>query len=168
MLEFLRTHMDLLTVLWLFPIVFMFHDFEEILTVKKWTRSNRQKVASLIPKWFPQWLESSFQMTTLQFSRDVLWVFSFITLSVVLAAQFSFYPLFLIFLAIFFLHVFTHLGMSLYLRSYTPGIDIAIFLDKIRRTKIGSPRKDGQPDFLHAPVSTRRHELVIVNIPKML
>jgi hypothetical protein len=120
--------MDLLTVLWLFPIVFMFHDFEEILTVEKWTRANRQKVAALFPKWFPKWLESSFHMTTLQFSRDVFWIFLFITLAALLAVQFSFYPFFILFLTVFFLHVFTHVGIALYLRSYTPGVFTAVVL----------------------------------------
>ncbi|SES45647.1 HXXEE domain-containing protein [Psychrobacillus sp. OK032] len=31
------------TLIWLFPILFIFHDFEEIIMLENWINNNRQK-----------------------------------------------------------------------------------------------------------------------------
>ncbi|TCS95737.1 HXXEE domain-containing protein [Hazenella coriacea] len=127
-LEWLNAHLHIISVLWLFPIVFMFHDFEEILTVEKWVQHNKEKVLTLLPESARKYLYSSFKMTTVQFANDVFWIFLAITIATVLAVVFSFYYLFLMFLMIFFAHVFTHLGQALYLRKYTPGVITSVLL----------------------------------------
>jgi hypothetical protein len=127
-LEWLDSNLHLITVLWLFPILFMFHDFEEILTVEKWTQQNKEYVLSVLPKSIRKYLYSSFQLTTAQFANDVFWIYLTITTATVLAVIFSFYYIFLMLLAIFFTHVFTHLGQALYLKKYTPGIITSIII----------------------------------------
>jgi hypothetical protein len=104
--------------------LFIFHDFEEILTVEKWMKHNKEQVLAVLPKSARKYFHSSFQMTTVQFVEDVFWIFLAITIATVLAVIFSFYYIFLMFLAIFFAHVFTHIGQSL----YTPGVITSIIL----------------------------------------
>ncbi|ALF10430.1 HXXEE domain-containing protein [Parageobacillus thermoglucosidasius] len=127
-LEWLDAHLHLISVFWLFPILFMFHDFEEILTVEKWTKQNKEHVLAVLPKSMRKYFYSSFHMTTLQFANDVFWIFLTITTATFLAVIFSFYYIFLMLLFIFFAHVFTHLGQALYLRKYTPGVITSIVL----------------------------------------
>jgi len=127
-LDWLDSQLHLISVLWLFPILFMFHDFEEILTVEKWTKQNKEQVLAVLPKSIRKYFYSSFQMTTVQFANDVFWIFLTITTATCLAVIFSFYCIFLMLLFIFFAHVFTHLGQALYLRKYTPGVITSIFL----------------------------------------
>lgn len=118
----LNTHIELLSLLWLFPIVFMFHDFEEIVTVENWVKANREKVLARAPAAVQNFLSDSLKMNTLHFSKDVLWVYTAVVVSTVLAVFFSFYYLFLMFLFLFFIHGFTHLGQAALLWSYTPGV----------------------------------------------
>jgi hypothetical protein len=69
-LEWLISQLHLMSVLWLFPILYMFHDFEEILTVEKWTKHNKEQVLTVLPKSI-RYFNSSFQMSTVQFPNDV-------------------------------------------------------------------------------------------------
>lgn len=128
MLEWLNSYMHVLTVLWLFPVVFMLHDFEEILTVEKWTKQNKDEVFKKIAPSLHTFFRSSFQMTTLQFAHDVFWIFLVIIAATLTAVLFSFYFPFLMLLAVFFIHVFTHVGQSVYLGRYTPGVVTAALL----------------------------------------
>lgn len=127
-LEWFNTHLHILTVVWLFPIIFMFHDFEEILTVESWVKQNKDFVFKKIPPFMHKHFYSSFQITTVQFAQDVFRIFLAITASTLIAVLFSFYFPYLMFLALFFAHVFTHIGQAVYLRKYTPGVMTSIFL----------------------------------------
>lgn len=100
--EWLNDKLPLPTVLLLFPVVFMVHDFEEILTVEKWTKQNKEKVFALLPKKLHRFFWSSFHINTLEFAKDVFWIFLAITAAALIAVLFQWYGFFLIFLAIFF------------------------------------------------------------------
>ncbi|UUV26641.1 HXXEE domain-containing protein [Lysinibacillus sp. FN11] len=38
------------TLIWLFPILFIIHDFEEIIMVEKWLQNNRHKLYERLPQ----------------------------------------------------------------------------------------------------------------------
>lgn len=40
--------MDLLMLIWLFPVVLIFHDFEEIMMMEKWVKRNSSTIRLLI------------------------------------------------------------------------------------------------------------------------
>jgi len=128
LLEWLNINLHILSVVWMFPIIFMIHDFEEILTIEKWVKQNKEYVFKKIPSSMQKYYYSSFQMTTAQFAQDVFWTFLVITAATLIAVLFSFYFLFLMCLALFFVHVFTHIGQAVYLRKYTPGVITSILL----------------------------------------
>lgn len=128
MLEWLDAAVDWVSLLWLFPVLFMFHDFEEILTVEKWADSNRDNVLGALPSFARKALLPSFYCGTRRFAEDVLYVYSFIVASTILAVFFSVYLPFLAALSLFFLHSFTHAFQALYLKMYTPGVWTAIFI----------------------------------------
>ncbi|MNI14410.1 hypothetical protein D3C73_676710 [compost metagenome] len=121
-IEFLYDHIDLVSLLWLFPITFMFHDFEEIIMIEKWIERHGNHVKSSMPRLAQKLYDSSFRMNTLHFAKDVLWVYSLIVTFTVLAVFFQFYLPFLAILHVYFLHIFTHIGQSIYFRRYTPGV----------------------------------------------
>lgn len=122
LLKWLDIHLHILTVVWLFPIIFMLHDFEEILTIERWVKRNKDVVLEKLPPSLHKFFYSSFQVTTLQFSQDVFRIFLVIIAATLMAALFSFYFPFLMLLALFIAHVFTHTGSAIYLRKYTPGV----------------------------------------------
>lgn len=127
LLNVLNEHVELLSLLWLFPVTFLFHDFEEILTVEKWAAKHGDRVSQTLPGFAKRAFQSSLRMNTFHFAKDVLWVYSLIVLVTMLAVFIDFYLLFLAALHLYFLHVFTHIGQTLFLKQYTPGVATAIF-----------------------------------------
>ncbi|WNS45637.1 HXXEE domain-containing protein [Paenibacillus sp. MMS20-IR301] len=128
MLNWLNVHIDKISLLWLLPILFMFHDFEEIITVETWKR----KYGAAVEKELSPSLRNRFapllNTTTRNFAIDVLFVYIFIV-GVTFAAVFAeYYLLYLAVLAVFLLHVFTHLAQSVYLKRYTPGVVTAVLI----------------------------------------
>lgn len=118
----------LATVLLLFPIVFMLHDLEEIVTVERFLANNRSMLKSRLPAWAYRHMEPSLDMTTYKFTVNVIFVYILILLVTLPALILSFYSLYLAALHVFFLHVFTHVGQSLLFRRYTPGVVTAVVL----------------------------------------
>jgi hypothetical protein len=126
--EWLNDKLPLPAVLLLFPVVFIVNDFEEILSVEKWTKQNKEKVFALLPKKLHRFFWSSFHINTLEFAKDVFWIFLAVTAAALIAVLFQWYGFFLIFLAIFFFHVFTHFGQSVLFKGYAPGVWTSLFL----------------------------------------
>lgn len=127
-LEWLNMHIDHVSLLWLLPVCFMFHDFEEILTIEAWSRKYSSRVSAALPRVMRKMYGSMAGMTTTNFATDVLFVYILIVTVTAAAVFFSFYLLYLAVLAIFLLHVFTHLGQSIYLKLYTPGVITAVLI----------------------------------------
>jgi hypothetical protein len=123
---------DVHTLIWLFPIVFMLHDFEEIIMVETWIKKNTELIYNKLPKRLADRVIKQFSMTTAQFSVSVLIIFLFG--STFMASQYLHQgPLaniyfFMVCILVFFLHVFTHIGQSVALRSVTPGVITSIFV----------------------------------------
>lgn len=119
-------------LVWLFPIIFAIHDFEEIIVVEKWITKNKQDLVHKLPKRAKNFFEKNFAMKTDQFSIVVFAEFiiiSLATLFVFLNGFTGFYKWFYLGLfAVLFLHSFTHIGQAILLRRYTPGVITSIFL----------------------------------------
>ena len=122
------------TLIWLFPIIFVFHDLEEIIMVEKWMDKNSGVIYDKLPRKIADKVIKQFSMSTAQFSVAVLVIFVFVSSSTYMASQyinhgpFGNIHLFAVMLSIFFLHVFTHIGQSVFLRSITPGVITSIFI----------------------------------------
>ncbi|MFD3261214.1 HXXEE domain-containing protein [Paenibacillus lentus] len=127
-LALLNANVHMTSLLWLFPIIFMFHDFEEIITIEQWIKVHGTRVQSSLPPFARKLYQPSFQMNTLQFAKDVLGVFIVIVTVTSLAVFFSFYIPFIAALHLFFLHVFTHTFQSIYFRIYAPGVVTSLLL----------------------------------------
>lgn len=63
-------YIDKITILlvWLFPIIFAIHDFEEIIVVEKWIAKNKPDFVHKLPKRAKSFFEKHFAMKTDQFS----------------------------------------------------------------------------------------------------
>ena len=114
--------------------MFIFHDFEEIMMIEKWVKKNSNAIYNRLPKKIADQIIKQFSMSTAQFSVAVMVIFVFVSSSTYLASQYMNHaPLgnihfFTIVLLIFFLHAFTHIGQSIFLGSYTPGVFTSIVL----------------------------------------
>lgn len=128
MFEWLSVHVDDISLLWLFPILFMFHDFEEILFVESWNAKYGEQIKEDIPPYMRRMYSTMTRMTTRNFAVDVLFVYILVVMVTCIAVFFSFYLLYLAVVAVFFIHVFTHLGQSIFLKKYTPGVVTAVLI----------------------------------------
>ncbi|WP_171719256.1 HXXEE domain-containing protein [Paenibacillus phytohabitans] len=128
MLNWLQIHMDVTSLLWLLPVFFMFHDFEEILTVEAWGNKHGPAITASLSPSLQKRLAPMMGMTTRNFAMDVLFVYILIVGVTFVAVFLEFYWLYLAVLAVFLLHVFTHLAQSIVLRLYTPGVVTAVLV----------------------------------------
>ncbi|WP_075980599.1 HXXEE domain-containing protein [Bacillus massilinigeriensis] len=125
---------DIQTLIWLFPIIFVFHDFEEIIMAEKWFNTNYNVLSKRIPTILANRVLKHFSMTTAQFAVAVLIVFLFVSSSTFMASQYlndavlGNIEYFTVFILTFFIHVFTHIGQSIYFRSITPGVITSVFI----------------------------------------
>jgi hypothetical protein len=122
---------ELYNAIWLFAIIFMLHDFEEIISVENWARRMEDKVKngnSKINKLtWDFWNVNSYSFA----KRDV---FIFLTMSVITFLKVQYIEntwiagLFLAFLIFVLLHNVAHAVQTLFMKAYTPGLYTSIIL----------------------------------------
>lgn len=128
LLTWLDAHISIESLSWLFLAVFMIHDFEEIIWVEPWFKKNHIEVSYTIPRTFQSVLDSMAGITSSQFAVAVGIEFVLFIPITFLAAEYHQFLIFVGVKSIFFLHVFTHVGQSLYIKMVTPGGITAIFI----------------------------------------
>lgn len=110
------------SLMWLFLVAFMIHDFEEIIVVELWMKKNYHRIYKLVPKSLSKTLKNMSEIKSSQFAIAVFIEFIVFVPITFLAVEHNQYILFVGFNALLLLHVFTHLGQSIYCKSYTPGV----------------------------------------------
>lgn len=128
MLEALHQFLDLKTLIWLFPIIFIFHDLEEIITIESSMNATKNKY----PK--TKFVKLTFRMreklgsTAAQLAVSAAWILLFISLTALMTAHGGNFLLFTAILNLFVLQAFMHIIQTIMFRSYTPGILTSLFL----------------------------------------
>lgn len=112
--------------LWVFPVLFIFHDFEEIIGLGIWLKKNNQiisdkypKIATLISKIYTEY--STEGMAVAVFEEFLLCIL------ICLIAIFSgFYLLWMGVFIAFIIHMIIHIAQSIILRNYVPALATSI------------------------------------------
>ncbi|MFD1412503.1 HXXEE domain-containing protein [Oceanobacillus jeddahense] len=120
--------MDVHTLIWSFLIIFMLHNFEEIIIIERWFSKKYPEVRERIPPFAIHELEKHKKMTAIQFSI-VVYILSIvasalIVVTVITEQYFLFFGLNIIFA----LNIFTHPLQSLLLKCYVPGLWTTLLL----------------------------------------
>jgi len=110
------------TLLWLFPVVFMFHDFEELMFWESWFTKNGAEITRRVPSFMTKQVSSIVRKSTTQFVLPVCLIFGLIVAATFIAAELQSYHLFLVSSSLFVVHGFMHLGQALVLRRYVPAV----------------------------------------------
>lgn len=128
----LHQFLDIKTLIWLFPIIFIFHDLEEIITIESSMAANRDN----LPK--TNFVKQTLRMreklgsTAAQLAVSATWILLFISFTALMTAHFSSngggFLLFTAILNLFVLQAFMHIVQTIMFRSYTPGIITSLFL----------------------------------------
>jgi hypothetical protein len=114
------------TLIWLFPVAFILHDFEELILFEPWLKKNAgvimDRIRGRVPTFLEMQLNTITKKSTTQFALPISLIFILTCISAFLAAEYGNYSLFLLASSLFFLHGFMHLGQAILLRRYVPAI----------------------------------------------
>lgn len=114
-------------IVWMFPVIFMIHDFEEIIMAEVWGCRYRKEISEVWPNRQPFGLNNMHFYKTPAFSIAVeveFLLFSLISLfSVIFQSYFLWYSGFL---GITLHLVFVHMLLCIRFRNYVPGVITSI------------------------------------------
>lgn len=107
----------------LFPIAFILHDGEEIITQEKWMTKHKESLSVRFPKLKPM-IDRLAGLTTKAFAIAALEELIIIVLAtpgVLLSIEYSF-PIWSALFIAFAFHLLVHIGQAIIVRGYIPGI----------------------------------------------
>jgi hypothetical protein len=121
------------SVLWLFPLAFLFHDGEELLTMPAWIDQHQGILLQMIksyglPDEILESLTDSHSQTAIAIGFELL-LLILVTFWVAQKVQKGWrLYLYTAFLGMFFFHLFVHIGQAILFKGYIPGILTGTFL----------------------------------------
>jgi hypothetical protein len=123
---------NIIRLIWLFPIAFILHDFEELILFEPWLKKNADAIKALIKDRAPHFVERQINVvlgkSSPQFALPICMIFLLTVLSTVLMAEFGISSLFLLASSLYFLHGFMHIGQAILMRRYIPALITSIFV----------------------------------------
>lgn len=116
-------------IVWMFPVIFMIHDFEEIILAEVWSIRYRKEINTIWPKRQPFGLKYIDSYYTPSFSIAVeveFLIFSLISiLSIIFQNYFLWYSTFL---GLILHMIFIHILVCIWFKNYVPGVITSIIL----------------------------------------
>ena len=112
------------SIMWLFPIVFMIHEFEEIIFLPRWLRRNRLFISKN-----PQMADNldSWDLSTTAFAAVVLDEYILLAAITLVCVEYRMYSLFAAVTIGYLIHVCIHVGQALFLQRYIPAVGSGVF-----------------------------------------
>lgn len=117
---------DIKAVVWLFPILFIFHDFEEIIFMQPWISKNRHYLCKRFPTLSKRLLPHFDNLSTSSFAFGVAEEFILISIITVISYVTNWYILWVGLFIAFTLHLVIHCLQALIVRQYVPAIITSI------------------------------------------
>lgn len=107
----------------LLPIIFMIHDFEEIIMFKPWLANNREELKIRFPK-MEQFMAKKrlFELSTSAFAIAIMHEFILISAATVISLYINNFSLWFAAFIAYTIHLFMHIGQWLIYRKYVPVI----------------------------------------------
>lgn len=119
----------LFIIIWFLPVLFMIHEFEEIIMINIWQKRNKQYIDHM--KNQGKKAPFDFKGSTASFSIGILEEFLIIFVITILSYLFNNYMLWYgLFIAITF-HFFVHIFLCIGFKKYVPGITTTLILTPI-------------------------------------
>jgi len=108
---------------WLMPIIFMVHEFEEIFMVEAWASRHKEKIHAIWPTKKPFGLDYAGPYLTATIAIGIFYEFLFaILISVLCAILNNYYVWFGFWISYTFHLFFPHLWVTIKFKGYLPGI----------------------------------------------
>ena len=113
---------DFTDIVWLFPLVFMLHEFEEIIFFKPWIRKNSNYLQNRLPKPIKRFTSHLEKLSVPAFTFAVAEEFILLSIITVVSVVVDSYLLWLGVFMGFFILLLGHLVQWIILRTYIPAI----------------------------------------------
>lgn len=120
--------MDFKTIVWLLPILFMIHDFEEIIFFKPWIHKNKDYIKTKYPLVANRMLPRLEKLSTQAFAVAVAEEFLLLSVITFTAVYFDFYLLWLGAFMGFSIHLIFHFLQWIFIKRYIPAIITSILI----------------------------------------
>ncbi|RFA36332.1 HXXEE domain-containing protein [Virgibacillus dokdonensis] len=114
--------------IFIFLIIFMLHNLEEIIMVERWMKKTYPRVKHKVPPFMQKELDDFKDITAAQFAIVVFGVSILASILLLISLTNEQYYLFLGISLAFAINIFSHPLQSLLLWCYTPGVITSIFL----------------------------------------
>ncbi len=109
------------TLMWLLPIVFMIHDFEEIVMMRPWYLRNERYITTRFPR-IARSIARTGKLSTSAFSLAVAEEFVVLSAVTLACVEYGLYSVWAGFLIGFFIHLVYHIGSFLVMGRYVPYV----------------------------------------------
>lgn len=117
---------EMKVLVWLFPIIFIFHDFEEIIFMQPWISKNKNYLSKRFPRLSERLLSHFVNITTSSFALGVAEEFILISVITLVSYATNSYSLWFGLFIAFTLHLIIHCFQALLLKKYVPAIATTI------------------------------------------
>lgn len=107
----------------MFPVVFMFHDFEELCFLESWIRKNADSIRNKFTGKI--WIRMEGHSTS-ALGITIMMMFLFVSLTSILSVIFNWYALFAAAMLVFTVHNLFHIVQPILLRRYIPAMGSSI------------------------------------------
>jgi hypothetical protein len=114
--------MTIETLMWLLPVFFILHDFEEIIMFKPWISRNSDELFKRFPKLAARFLPHMEKLSTSSFAVAVVEIFLILSIMAFVAVELKLYSLWTGILLAFFVHLILHIIQFAAYRKYVPVI----------------------------------------------
>jgi hypothetical protein len=114
--------MKIETMMWLLPVVFMLHEFEEIIMIRPWLAKNAGDLQRRFPSLASQLLPHFQKLSTSALAFAVAEEFILLSVLTYLAVEFELYAAWAGLLIAFFSHLLIHIIQFALYRKYVPVI----------------------------------------------
>ncbi len=114
------------TVMWLLPVMFMFHDFEEIIMMNAWGRRYAALLDERMPAGLRKLSRSTLNLSTAGFAFAVMLIFLSLSAATYACVDGGFLTVWTGMLVVYFVHLVIHLLQGLYLKKYVPAVITSI------------------------------------------
>ena len=119
---------DIKFLIWMLPIFFIFHDFEEIIFMKPWFQKNGVEIKQKYPKIAKRVLPHMEEITTAAFALAVWEEFVLLTIVTLITYRYETYTIWLGTFLVFTFHLILHCFQAFLMRRYVPVVATSIFL----------------------------------------
>jgi len=112
--------------MWLLPIVFMIHEFEEIIFLNSWITKNKEYIHQRLPQIAKIFLSRLEKMSTPAFALAVFEEFILLSALTFICVEFKYFSLFAALSIAYLVHVIVHIIQSIALKKYIPAVGTGI------------------------------------------